>query len=116
MVMEGVDRSMDLSYLERRSERRLIKRLNWGKMLSIRNEFLSECLITNQTSMGARLRIARHVDIPRVFLLFDDNTRGIFEGETIWRTGRDLGCKITGKPHEAHADLVRRMCSRYYGL
>lgn len=116
MVLDHIDISMDESYLERRVEKRLIKRLRWGKMLSIRNELLSECLIANQTSKGACLRIARYVYIPRLFILYDDCTGALHEGEVIWKKGMDLGCKFAGKPRNARTVTARRMCSKYYGL
>lgn len=116
MVLESLDTGKDSPYLERRSERRLIKRMNWGKTLSIRSEFLSECQIANQTSKGACLRIARRVHIPRFFLLYNDNSGVILEAEVIWRRGMDLGCQFAGKPNKSRAELARRMCARYYGI
>lgn len=116
MVLNDIDTYLYGSYLERRGEKRLIKRLQWGKILTVRNEFLSECLIANQASTGACLRIARQVHIPSLFILYDDNTGVIHEGEVIWKKGLDLGCKFAGKPRDARTVLARRMCSRYYGL
>lgn len=116
MIHDDFNTHIDGSYPERRGEKRLIKRLKWGKILSIRNEFISECQIANQTSAGARLRVIKLVYIPRLFILFDDNTEALLEGEVIWRNGMELGCKLSAQPPKARCVIARRMCSRFYGL
>jgi hypothetical protein len=116
MVPDGIDREPAEFLSERRGEKRRQKRLGWGKTLSIQNEFLSECMIANLTSKGACLRIARRVFIPRYFLLYDDNTGVVLEGEVIWRKDMELGCKISATSHIARAAIANRMRAKYYGV
>lgn len=101
---------------ERRSDKRRLRRLNWGKTLNINDEFLSECIIANSSRNGACLRILRFVYIPQYFLLYIDNSSVIFEGEVIWRNGRELGCKLSDRPCRAKSTVIRRMRDRYYEL
>lgn len=102
--------------VERRGERRRVTRLNWGKTLSIKNEFLSECLIANLTSQGACLRIVRYVDIPGFFLLYEDASGIVRQGEVIWRKGLSVGCRFTLMPIGARIAVARRMRAKYYSL
>jgi hypothetical protein len=101
---------------ERRGEKRRLQRLNWGKTLTLGDEFLSECLIVNLTGKGACLRIARPVYVPRFFLLFIDYSGALFEGEAIWRHGAQLGCKLVESSHANGAIIARHMCGKYYAL
>lgn len=101
---------------ERRSEKRRLQRLNWGKTLSIGEVFISECLITNLTGRGAGLHIVRQVNIPRYFLLYVDFSSAVFEAELIWRNGAALGCKLAEPLQSARSTVVKRMRTRYYGL
>ncbi len=102
--------------LERRSHKRRIYRLNWGKILSPHYDFLSESIIANFTSQGACLRIMRDVDIPHSFLLYWDNSEAVFEGVIIWRMGPELGARLATTPDRERSAVARRMREKYYGL
>lgn len=101
---------------ERRGERRRLQRLNWGKVITIREAFLSECIIANLTSKGACLRIMQEVHIPDYFLLYIDVSGAVLEGGVIWRHGYELGCKFADAPYIATSALSRRMRAKYYGI
>ncbi len=110
-----IDRA-DKRVYERRGQKRRIYRLNWGKLLSLEREFLSEAIMANFSTNGACLRIARRIVIPPFFLLYNDNSGDIFEGEVIWRMGSDLGARLATTTHRDRSAVARRMREKFYIL
>ncbi|PPD45186.1 MAG: hypothetical protein CTY15_05245 [Methylocystis sp.] len=99
---------------ERRSEARRAARLRWGKTLDCAERFLSDCLIADRTSVGARLKLARNIGVPQRFQLFEDESGDLFAARVIWRRGSEIGCRLSAAG--GNARIVQRMRSRCYAL
>jgi hypothetical protein len=79
----------------RRAELRRRTRLRSGKLLAKDNGFIVECLIRERSDVGARLQLARMVDIPDRIGLFDDDATSIRAAEVVWHRGHQLGIRFT---------------------
>ncbi len=82
---------------EKRSTNRRRTRLQIGKLIDIRNQFLVECAIFDRSVMGARLKLARIVSPLPELRLYDDQSGSIFGLTTIWQEGAEIGV-LFGRP------------------
>ena len=80
---------------DRRSELRRRTRLRSGKVLSGKNGFIVECLIRERSDEGARLQLAKIVDMPDRIGFFDDADKSIRAAEVVWRRPHQLGIRFT---------------------
>ena len=80
---------------ERRSGRRMRTRLHQGLIAERTGGLVTDCLIRDQTSQGARLQLDKHRALPRTFLLTDTATRKQVRVALIWQVGRNAGVRIT---------------------
>lgn len=101
---------------ERRREMRRVARLRWGKALDCADRFLSDCLVSDRTRGGARLKLARDVGVPQTFLLFEDDGGALSLARVVWRRGREIGCRLSEAPRGDRERVSQRMRNRYYAL
>jgi hypothetical protein len=101
---------------DRRSEKRRDVRLAWGKALDLSERFLCDCRIVDRALGGVRLRLARNVAPPARFYLFDEAEDALFAAQIVWRSGNDLGCRVSLSPLRDKANVAQRMKGRYYAL
>ena len=95
---------------ERRSDQRRRTRLRSGKVVHLDNAFIVECRIRERSEEGARLQLARNVEVPDRIGLFDDAERSIKTAEIIWRgPSRQRGASsILSSSRAAHTCRTRR--------
>lgn len=104
------------AHVERRGAERRISRLKWGKALDRADCFLCDCVIADRAKDGARLRLARHVVLPSLFQLFDEDSGEIYSAQIVWRRGVEIGCRLSPSASPGKAQAARRMKSRYYAI
>lgn len=107
---------LDDSPRDRRGETRRAARLKWGKALDASDRFLCECVLSNRTSEGACLRLARNVTLPQRFQLYEDDSGALFDAQIVWRRGGEIGCRLARTPTPDKAGVAWRMRSRYYAM
>ncbi|WOJ88670.1 PilZ domain-containing protein [Methylocapsa polymorpha] len=76
---------------DRRSMRRRRTRLRSGKILDLRNAFLIECQIYDQSDKGARLRLVRELSLPSKIRLYEDASEQLFDAVIVWRKSPEIG-------------------------
>lgn len=76
---------------DKRSTRRRRTRLRSGKILDLRNSFLIECQIYDQSNKGARLRLVGDVSMPNRIRLYEDAPERVVDALVVWRKNREIG-------------------------
>ena len=102
---------------ERRGDPRQRTRLRSGKVVDRDGRFLTECLISNRSAAGGRLRLPAPIGLPAAIHLFDDGTASLVPALVVWRQERDVGLKFLPLAATARtraiADAMRR---KYYAV
>ncbi len=101
---------------ERRAKLRHRKRLLSGKTLTVQGVYLRDCTIVNQSTAGARIRLARAAALPQQFLLFDDRSSVLFVATIVWRQANEAGCRIERASARDHARIAKAMGLPYYAM
>jgi len=101
---------------ERRLEMRGPTRLWSGKILDSKDHLLTECSFQNKTSLGVRLILARDVIVPKRIQLYDDRLCRLFWIEVVWRSRREIGCKLLRTPCRKDPLLLSRLKHRFYAV
>jgi hypothetical protein len=103
---------------DRRSQLRQRTRLRSGKVLAMDNGFIVECLIRERSAEGARLQLARTVDLPGRIGLFDDAELCIRAAEIVWRRRHQLGIRFRpdlDPKHMKESDLAS-LARQFYAV
>jgi hypothetical protein len=103
-------------FVERRSEVRRAIRLQSGKVLNDKDQFLTEFIFRNRTRDGIQLKLATRVSLPKLVQLYDDRRRELIVARVIWQNGGDVGCRVTHVPPGSKEKLIARLRERYYAV
>jgi len=102
--------------LNRRKAPRRRTRLRSGKISTLGNRFLTECLIFDRSASGARVRLAGRMRLPEHIYFFDDERDTLHVAHVVWQKDGQAGLHFaTGKgarDGRAHAALS----GKYYAL
>jgi hypothetical protein len=103
---------------EKRSSARRRLRLRSAKLLDVKNAFICECLVRDESAHGLCLKLMKNIGLPNRCHLFDDDTGAIHVVATMWRRGTLLGIRyctgatpVTMKPSDRSA-----LRGRYYAV
>ena len=103
---------------ERRRGPRRRTRLRSGRLGSMDNRFIVDCLIFDRSCEGVRLRLAGRVALPDLVRFFDDELRRLYVGRVVWQKGAEVGLWLpegidggvtSGKAHAA-------LSGKYYAV
>lgn len=101
---------------ERRGESRRPVHLQSGKIVDLRERFLTEFVFRNRGENGMRLRLAQRVALPRTVLLFDDQSLVLVAASVVWQHGCDAGCRVVAGRLAAEERLMARLKNPYYAV
>ncbi|WP_374305239.1 hypothetical protein [Methylocella sp.] len=76
---------------ERRARPRRRTRLRSGKLLDAGNGFLADCLIYDESELGARVRVLAAPPRACAYRLYQDRPERLVEARLAWRSDRELG-------------------------
>ena len=79
---------------QRRRHPRWRTRLRTGKVATLSNGFIADCLIFDRSECGARLRLVEPVELPEHIKLFDDELTRLLVAVVIWRRDNELGVEF----------------------
>jgi hypothetical protein len=103
---------------EKRSSARRRLRLRSAKLLDVKNEFICECLVRDESAHGLCLKLMRNIGLPGRCHLYDDDTGAIHVVTTMWRRETLLGVRyctsatpVAMKPSDRSA-----LRGRYYAV
>jgi hypothetical protein len=103
-------------FTERRTESRRPVRLQSGKVLNQKDQFLTEFIFRNRTSLGIRLKLAKRVWLPKLIQLYDDAGGVLIAARVVWQHGHDVGCRMTSAAPVSNEKLIARLRDRYYAV
>ena len=69
-----------------------------GKIADINDKFIADCQIFDRTDKGARLRLARVIDLPEKIRLFDDEKNVLLTAVVVWTQGMQIGVMFPQGP------------------
>ncbi|WP_330083931.1 hypothetical protein [Methylocystis iwaonis] len=101
---------------ERRQEKRVVVRLQSGKVLDVDGRFLADFLFVNRGSGGVRITLTRHLALPRRIWLYEDLNHICWGAEVVWQNGGVVGCRYRGSDVALDERLLRRFRAKYYAL
>jgi hypothetical protein len=103
---------------DRRSDLRRRTRLRSGKVVDRDNGFIVECLVHERSTYGARLQLARMVEVPDRIGFFDDAEQSIRAAEIVWRRGHQLGIRFTPEldPEEIKESDLASLSGKFYAV
>ena len=93
-------------------------RLRSGKTATLRNRFISDCLIFDRSPLGVRIRLAGRVSLPEHIRFFDDELGTLHVARVVWQRDNEVGlafaegddgCRRSGPAHAA-------LAGKYYAL
>ena len=89
-----------------------------GKVLSGKNGFIVECLIRERSDEGARLQLAKIVDIPDRIGFYDDADKSIRAAEVVWRRRHQLGIRFTPEldPKDIKESDLASLARQFYAV
>ena len=101
---------------DKRKISRMRTRLRSGKVASLKNHFLSDCLVHDRSGRGVRIRLARPMRLPDIVAFFDDELEKVFIARVVWQKGNLAGLLFAdGGPHAARG-LGRMLKGKYYAI
>jgi hypothetical protein len=103
-------------FVERRSEVRRSIRLQSGKVLNDKDQFLTEFIFRNRTRVGIQLKLATRVSLPRLVQLYDDRQDELIVARVIWQNGGNVGCRVAHVAPGSKEKLIARLRERYYAV
>lgn len=103
-------------FVERRSEARRSIRLQSGKVLNDKDQFLTEFIFRNRTRVGIHLKLATRVSLPKLVQLYDDRRGELIVARVIWQNGEDVGCRVAHVASGSKERLIARLRERYYAV
>jgi hypothetical protein len=102
---------------EKRANARRRTRLRSGKVADSNGLFLTECLIYDRSTEGARLRIAASTAVPDSILLFDDELNSLSAAGVAWRRPNELGIRFMPEASTSRGrEIARKLAGKYYAL
>jgi len=103
---------------EKRTSARRRLRLRSAKLLDVKNGFICECLVRDESAHGLCLKLMRNIGLPSRCHLYDDDSGAIHVVATMWRRGTLLGVRyctgatpVAMKPSDRSA-----LRGRYYAV
>jgi hypothetical protein len=103
-------------FIERRAEARQPVRLQSGKVLNSKGQFLTEFIFRNRTRVGIQLKLAKRISLPKLVQLYDDRGGRLITARVIWQHGGDVGCRVTHAATVPSESLITRFRERYYAV
>jgi len=102
----------------RRRARRRRTRLRSGKVCTLDDLFLADCLIFDRSPMGVRIRLAQRTRLPELVKFFDDELRLLKVARIAWRRGNEVGMEFPGdQPRPATCQReITRLSGKYYAM
>jgi hypothetical protein len=103
---------------EKRSSARKRLRLRSAKLLDMRNVFICECLVRDQSQQGLCLKLLKNVGLPQRCHLYDDETGAVGVVTTMWRRDTLLGVRYctSATPVELKESDRAALRGRYYAV
>ena len=103
---------------DNRKSSRKRTRLRSGKIATLKNRFLSDCLLHDRSARGVRIRMARLCRLPEHVRFFDDELGELFVARVIWQKSNLAGLLFAGGGGEkAAADRQRAaFTGKYYAI
>lgn len=104
---------------EPRRYKRQRTRLRAGRVADSSNTFLCDCLISDMSPAGARLKLPAEVDLPEEIVLFDELENTVALASLRWRSGCNAGIQYDVPPAKAalfSQNRQRALRRRYYAL
>jgi hypothetical protein len=102
---------------DKRANARRRTRLRSGKVADPNGVFLTECLIYDRSTQGARLRVAGDTLVPDRVLLFDDELNSLSAAAVAWRRPYELGVRFMPEPETSKGHgIARKLSGKYYAL
>jgi len=92
---------------ERRANSRRRTRLRSGKVVDLDHAFIVECQVRERSAVGARLQLARQVELPQRIGLFDDAEMSIRSAIIVWRRAGEIGIRFTPRLDPLHVKESR---------
>jgi hypothetical protein len=92
---------------DRRGEGRS-RTANFGKITFREFRFVFDCVITERSSTGARVRCSHAYEVPTEFHLFDWKDQLLYPARLAWRKGDRLGVEFTGPGVDVRTSADRR--------
>ena len=118
VIAPPVEPAPDAPPREKRSSARRRLRLRSAKLLDVKNAFISECLVRDESAHGLCLKLMRNIGLPSRCHLYDDESGAINVVATMWRRGTLLGVRyctgatpVVMKPSDRSA-----LRGRYYAV
>ncbi|MFI5013169.1 MAG: PilZ domain-containing protein [Hyphomicrobiales bacterium] len=107
----------ELASDDRRSDARRRTRLHSGKVVGLDHSFIVECLIRERSEDGARLLLARKVEMPDRIGLFDDAEMSIKTAEVMWHREQEVGIRFTpALDTEIKASDLASLSGQFYAV
>jgi hypothetical protein len=103
-------------FVERRAEVRRPVRLQSGKVLNGKDQFLTEFIFRNRTRFGIQLKLATRAALPKLVQLYDDRQGVLIIARVIWQNGGDVGCRVNYAASALNEKLIARLRERYYAV
>ncbi len=102
---------------ERRSGPRQRVRLRSGKVLDADGRFLTECVFTDLSPTGSRIRPPAGTALPDELYLYDDTTGLLHRAAVLWRRGSELGLRFKPQAPSARTrSLASEMRRKFYAM
>jgi hypothetical protein len=78
-------------------ERRRVSRTRISvaaKVLAVKSPRAYDCIVRNNSSLGARVEFSNAAIVPNIFELTFDNAKTLRVGHVVWRTRTELGVEF----------------------
>lgn len=102
---------------DRRANPRQRTRLRSGKIADGEGRFVTECLIHDLSSNGARLRHPTRTVLPARIYVYDDQSSALRYALVLWRKGHETGVRFSPDfPTAQTRALAAKLQRRFYAL
>lgn len=106
-------------FTDMRRHKRQKTRLRAGRIVDCDNNFLCDCVISDMSPGGARLKLPVDVVLPDEIILFDELENTVALATLRWRSGSNAGIEYDVPPAKAalfSMNRQRALARRYYAL
>jgi hypothetical protein len=106
-------------FVEMRRHKRQKTRLRAGRVVDCGNKFICDCVISDMSPGGARLKLPVNVALPEELILFDELENTVALATLRWRDGTNAGIEYDIPPAKAalfSMNRQRALARRYYAL